>query len=185
MGHREVVRLIARRRIATAWHHSQAAIRFVMVIASSRRQSSADCTTSIVSSRGRMTPTGACREFLPGYNDRHLRLRRIISYRTQAGLEWGAGVNGLRGRSLLKPPTLLLRDHCRRPQALPRSSPTPWSCSSRRAAGHRCLGSTVAPGQSEIGRSTIRAVSRPAASSFKKATSMPEREYAICRDYCF
>jgi putative transposase len=38
-----------RRTIAS--HYAQAAIRFVMVIASSRRQSSADCTTSTISSR--------------------------------------------------------------------------------------------------------------------------------------
>jgi len=92
--------------------------------------------------------------------------------------------NGQNGRRLQRPTTLLLRDHCRQPRALPRSWPMPWSCTPRRATARRCPGSTVAPGQSEIGRSTIRAVSRPAASSFKKATSMPEREYAICRDYC-
>lgn len=95
-----------------------------------------------------------------------------------------AGVNGRNGRRLLRPTTLLLMDYCRQPRALPRLWPTPWSCTPRRATARRCLGSTVAPGQSEIGKSTIRAVSRPAASSFKKATSMPEREYAICRDYC-
>jgi hypothetical protein len=92
--------------------------------------------------------------------------------------------DGQNGRRLLRPTTLLLMDHCRQPRALPRSWPTPWSCTPRRATARRCLGSTVALGQSEIGKSTIRAVSRPAASSFKKATSMPEREYAICRDYC-
>jgi transposase InsO family protein len=52
----------SRRPIAS--HHSRTAIRFVMVIASSRSQFSADCTTSIVSSRWPHEPTRARCEFL-------------------------------------------------------------------------------------------------------------------------
>jgi hypothetical protein len=51
-------------RRTTASHHAPVAIGFVMVIGWSRRQSSADCTTSIVSSRWLHDPAGARREFL-------------------------------------------------------------------------------------------------------------------------